>query len=94
MSKLIYSFKEIHKQNKIDEEISNKFTSINKLILSSTQFQDTKNKISTTLTSVKWKLEKCDLNNPVNIGYQSINKLCETNFDDVYDKIYKLVFNS
>jgi hypothetical protein len=92
MSDLIYSFKEIHKQNKIDEDISNKFISINKLILSSTQFQDTKNKISTSLTSVKWKIEKCDLNNPVNIGYQSMNKLCDTNFDDVYDKIYKLVF--
>ena len=44
------------------------------------------------MTSVKWKIEKCDLNNPVNIGYQSMNKLCETNFDDVYDKIYNLVF--
>lgn len=42
MSELIYSFKEIHKQNEISEDILNKFSSINKIILSSTQFQDTK----------------------------------------------------
>jgi len=92
MSELIYSFKEIHKQNEINEDIINKFSSINKLILSSTQFQDTKKKLLNTVYSAKWKIEKCDLNNPINIGYQSMNKLCETNFDDVYNKISKLVF--
>jgi hypothetical protein len=92
MSKLIYSFKEIHKQNKIEEDILNKFSSINKLILSSTQFQDTKKKLLNTIYSAKWKNEKCDLNNPVNIAYQSMNKLCETNFDDVYNTISKLIF--
>jgi hypothetical protein len=92
MSELIYSFKQIHKENEIDEDILNKFSLINKLILSSTQFQDTKKKLLNTVYSAKWKIEKCDLNNPVNIGYQSMNKLCETNFDDVYNKISKLVF--
>lgn len=92
MSELIYSYKEIHKQNKIDENILNIFISINKLILSSTQFQDTKKKLLNTTYTSKWKNEKCDLNNPVNIGYQSMNKLCETNFDDVYNKISKLIF--
>jgi hypothetical protein len=92
MSELIYSFKEIHKQNEIGEDILNKFFSINKLILSSTQFQDTKKKLLNVVYSAKWKIEKCDLNNPVNIGYQSMNKLCESNFDDMYNKISKLVF--
>jgi hypothetical protein len=92
MSELIYSFKDIHKQNEIDKDILNKFVLINKLILSSTQFQDTKKKILNTAYSAKWKNEKCDTNNPVNIGYQSMNKLCESNFDDVYNKISKLVF--
>jgi hypothetical protein len=94
MSELIYSFKEIHKQNEIDKDILNKFCSINKLILSSTQFQDTKKKLLNTVYSAKWKIEKCDLNNPVNIGYQSMNKLCESNFDDVYNKISKLIFRN
>ena len=44
MSELIYSFKDIHKQNEIDKDILNKFNSINKLIQTSTQFQDTKKK--------------------------------------------------
>jgi hypothetical protein len=92
MSELIYSFKDIHKQNEIDEDILNKFISINKLIQSSTQFQDTKKKILSTTYSAKWKNEKCDTNNPVNVGYQSMNKLCESNFDDVYNTISKLVF--
>lgn len=92
MSNLIYSFKDIHKQKNIDEDIFNKFISINKLIETSTQFQDTKKKISSVVYSAKWKNEKCDINNPINIGYQSMNKLCDSNFDDVYNTISKLVF--
>jgi len=92
MSEFIYSFKEFHKQNETNEYILEKFGLINKLILSSTQFQDTKKKLLNTVYSAKWKIEKCDLNNPVNIAYQSMNKLCEANFDDVYNKISKLVF--
>lgn len=42
MSEFIYSFKEFHKQNETNEYILEKFALINKLILSSTQFQDTK----------------------------------------------------
>ena len=92
MSEFIYSFKEFHKQNETNEYILEKFALINKLILSSTQFQDTKKKLLNTVYSAKWKIEKCDLNNPVNIAYQSMNKLCEANFNDVYNKISKLVF--
>jgi len=92
MSEFIYSFKEFHKQNETNEYILEKFGLINKLILSSTQFQDTKKKLLNTVYSAKWKIEKCDLNNPVNIAYQSMNKLCEANFNDVYNKISKLVF--
>jgi hypothetical protein len=92
MSEFIYSFKEFHKQNETNEYILEKFALINKLILSSTQFQDTKKKLLNTVYSAKWKIEKCDLNNAVNIAYQSMNKLCETNFDDVYNKISKLIF--
>ena len=92
MSEFIYSFKEFHKQNETNEYILEKFALINKLILSSTQFQDTKKKLLNTVYSAKWKIEKCDLNNPVNIAYQSLNKLCEANFDEVYNKISKLVF--
>jgi hypothetical protein len=92
MSEFIYSFKEFHKKNEINEYILEKFALINKLILSSTQFQDTKKKLLNTVYSAKWKIEKCDLNNPVNIAYQSMNKLCEANFNDVYNKISKLVF--
>ena len=75
MSELIYSFKDIHKGNIIDNDILNKFNCINKLIQSSTQFQDTKKKILNNTHSAKWKNEKSDINNPITIAYQAMNKL-------------------
>ena len=93
MSELIYSFKDIHKQNEINEDILNKFNSINKLIQTSTQFQDTKKKILNNTYSAKWKNDKCDTNNPITIAYQAMNKLCESNFEDVYKKISNIVFS-
>ena len=93
MSELIYSFKDIHKENDIDNDILNKFNSINKLIQTSTQFQDTKKKILNNTYSAKWKNEKCDTNNPITIAYQAMNKLCESNFEDVYKKISNIVFS-
>ena len=53
MSEFIYSFKEFHKQNETNEYILEKFALINKLILSSTQFQDTKKKLLNTVYSAK-----------------------------------------
>ena len=94
MIELIYSLKNKYKEEQINNNLLNKFVEINNLISTSTQFQDTKKKLSNTVSYTKWKLEKIDINNPVNIAYQSMNKLCETNFDDVYEKIYLLTFNN
>jgi hypothetical protein len=92
MTEIIYSYKEINKKSEINKKILDKFIEINDLIASSSQFQDTKKKLSNILYSAKWKNERNETNNPFNLAYQSMNKLCETNFDDVYDNISKLVF--
>jgi hypothetical protein len=94
MTELIYSLKNIYKNKDIDAELLNKIVEINNLISTSTQFQETKKKLSNVLYYTKWKLDKIDVNNPINIAYQSMNKLCENNFENIYNELVSLVFTN
>lgn len=84
----IYSLKDA---SQLTDELLLIFEDINEMFKTSSQYIEMKKRIN---MNIKWKLKRKEEMSPVNVVLNAINRLCTSNFDNIYDEIIKVKIES
>jgi hypothetical protein len=84
----IYLYKQINKDQQVSYELSATFDKINEMFKTSTQYIESKKKINYNQSNHnRWELKKEEDNNIINIICSGLNKITESNMNDILKEI-------